>query len=79
MEQKSTKGISFLDNCIRICCGIICLLSREYWPSAVNMLTSSPKILHITKRDILQVSLLRVMEKYYKSAVVHIQAVFRTL
>ena len=38
-------------NCIWKCCYKLSLLRREYLPSAVNGLTNSPKILHITKRD----------------------------
>ena len=35
------------------------LLIREYFSSAVNVLTNSLKILHLTKRDFLQLSYLQ--------------------
>ena len=42
---------------------------RDYLLTAVKVLTNSPKISHITKRDIFQVSFPQSDEKYDKSAV----------
>ena len=50
-EKNSEKVFSFRDNCIRIGCVELSLLRRVYMSSAVNVLTNSLKILHITKRD----------------------------
>ena len=52
MEKKNTENIfRFSDKCIRKCCNKLPLLRREYFSSAVNGLTNSPKILHMTQRD----------------------------
>ena len=69
MEQKIRKIFSFLDNCIWNGCSKSSVLQREYLSSAVNVLTKCPKISHITKRDIFQVSFPQSDKKYDKSAV----------
>ena len=48
----------FWDNCIWRCCNRLSLLRTEYLSLAVNVLTNSPKILHITKRAFFQLSCL---------------------
>ena len=77
--KKSEKAFSFLDNCIRIGCHKFSGLGKEYLSSAVNVLTSSPNISHITKRDISQPNFPQSDEKYDKSAIIQISAVFETL
>ena len=82
IEKKlfvSKQFFPFVDNCIWIGCGKFCLYQREYLSSAVNVLTNSPQILHITKKDIFRLEFFYSDEKYDKSAAVHISAVFRTL
>ena len=65
-----------MDNFIWIGSDKMSLLQGKYLPSAVIVLTNSPKIPHITKRDILELNFPRVMKKYGKRAVVQIQAVY---
>ena len=43
----------FWDKCVWKCCNKLPLLRRNYLSSAVNGLTSSPKIFHIAQRDFL--------------------------
>ena len=50
-KENRDNIFRFLDNCIWKCCYRLSLLRREYLLSAVNGLTNSPKILHITQRD----------------------------
>ena len=57
------KVFCFCDNCIWIGCFKLSLLRREYFSSTVNVLTSSLKILPITKRDF---SLLSCLHSYQK-------------
>ena len=58
---------------------LVVINSRQYLSSAVNVLTTSPNISHITKRDIFQPNFPQSDEKYDKSAIVHVSAVFETL
>ena len=55
-SQKLRKNFCFWDNCI--CIGIVklSLLTTGYFSSAANVLTSSPKIFHVNKGDLLQLS-----------------------
>ena len=50
------KIFCFWDNYIWIDCCKISLLPREYFSLTVDVLTNSPKHLHITNRDIFRVS-----------------------
>ena len=78
MKEKIQKeSFCFLDNYIGIDCCKFSLLQRVYLWSAVNMLTSSPKILDITKRDISNFIFLRMLRKNDKSSAVQISACFR--
>ena len=52
------KVFRFWDKWIWKCCSKLPLLRREYLSSAVNGLTNSPKILHITQWDFLSPSYL---------------------
>ena len=61
------------------CCPVDFGSVWEFLPSAVNVLTSSPKISDTTKREIFQLTFLRVMEKSDKSALVQPLSVFGTL
>ena len=51
-KKKLKKYFRFWDNCIWKCYYKLSLLRRDYLLSAVNGFTNSPKILHITQRDI---------------------------
>ena len=57
-KQNGEKVFCFWDIWIWTCYIKLFLLSREYLSSAVNLLTNSPKILYITKRDFFQLSCL---------------------
>ena len=61
MQKKIEKKLlCFLDHCVWIDCVNLSLLRREnLWP-AVNVLTNSPKILHITKRGFFQLNWFQV-------------------
>ena len=50
-KRKSEIIFPFWDNCIWKCCNKLPLLRREYLSSAINELTNSPNILHITQGD----------------------------
>ena len=50
------KVFCFWGNCIWIGIAKLCLLTRAYFSSAANLLTSSPKILHIKKKNFFQLN-----------------------
>ena len=50
-EEIDKKLFVFIDNGVRIGCGKLSLLRREYLSSAVNVLTNSYKALCLTKTD----------------------------
>ena len=52
------KVFCFWDNCIWIGIVKLSLLRTGYFSSAANVLTSSPKILHVNKRDFFQLNFL---------------------
>ena len=51
---QAQKINCFLENCFWISCGKFSLFRREYLSFPVNVLTNSPKISDITKRDIFE-------------------------
>ena len=53
----SKKVFSFWNKCIWNGCGKFSLLWREYLSSIVNVLTNSPKISDLTKREVSQLAL----------------------
>ena len=56
-DEKNWEKVSFIwDNCLWIGIVKLSLLRTGYWSSAANVLTSSPKILHVHKRDFFQVN-----------------------
>ena len=58
-EKKNSKKVfCFWDSWIWIWCYKLSLLRIEYFSSAVNMSTNSPKILHIPKRNFFQLNCL---------------------
>ena len=58
-KKKEPKDIfRFWDNSVWKCFYKLPLWRREYLLSAVNVLTNSPKILHITQRDFLNLNCL---------------------
>ena len=65
IEQKNQKKFFvFLDNCIWIGSGKFSQFQRGYLPSAVTVLTDTPRIPHITKGDISKSIFLGVMERW---------------
>ena len=52
------KNFCYLDNCIWIGIVKLCHLRTGYFSSAANVLTSSPKIWHVNKRDFFQLNFL---------------------
>ena len=56
------KAFCFWDNCIWICCVKVPLLTREYFSSAVYVLTNSFEIFHGTKRDPIQLNYLHSVQ-----------------
>ena len=57
--QKKTKKFFFIShNIIQIGCVKFSLLSGEYMSSAVNVLTNSHNILHITKSNFFKLNIL---------------------
>ena len=60
MQKKTEENIfTFWDNCIWIGYVKLCVLRAENLLSAVNLLTNSLKIFHISKRDFLQLNFLK--------------------
>ena len=57
--KNSEKVFCFWDNCIWIGIVKLSLLRTGYFSSAANVLTSSPKIWHVNKRDVFQLNWLR--------------------
>ena len=53
-RKNSQKVFCFWDNCIWIGIVILSLLRTGYFSLAANVLTSSPKISHVNKRDFFQ-------------------------
>ena len=60
MQKKKWDNLfRFWDHCIWKYCYTLSLLRGEYLLSAVNRLTNSPKILHISQRDFLNLDFLQ--------------------
>ena len=54
-KKKKLRNLScFTDISISIRCVELSLLTKKYLPLAVNVLTDNLQILHITKRDFVQ-------------------------
>ena len=66
-EKNPRKSFCFLKILIWIGCAKLSLLRREYLSSAVNELTNSSKILHITKRDFFQLIFLHTDQEIIKT------------
>ena len=59
IQQKIGKMLfCFRDTCIWGWCNKLSLLRRDYLSLEVNVLTNSPKIFHLTKRDFFQLNCL---------------------
>ena len=58
-EKKVENIFCFWESCISKCCYKLSLLTRKYLLLAVNGLTNSPKILHITQRDFFNLNFLQ--------------------
>ena len=58
-QKNSEKTFRFWDNFFWIGCVKLSLLRGEYLSSAVNMLTNSHNMLHITKSDFFKLNIIR--------------------
>ena len=58
-KKKWENAFGFWDNCVRIGCIKLCLLRRQYWSSAVNVLTNTYKALHLIKTDFFRLNYLQ--------------------
>ena len=70
------KAFCFWDNCFRTGCVKLSLLRREYWSSAINVLTNTYKAFLLTKTDFFRLNCFTIITKYGNSAVVQITTVF---
>ena len=78
-EKNWQKGFCFLDNCIWFGWDKFSLLRRECLSLVVNVLTNSPQILHVTKRDFFSNSISFILIKEYgKNVLVQILRVCGT-
>ena len=61
MQEKIEKKLFVfeIDNCVRIGSFKLCLLRREYWSAAVNVLTNTYKALHLIKTDFFRLNYLQ--------------------
>ena len=64
-RKKFSKSFFFLDNFISIGCGKFSVVWRKYLSSAISLITNSPKISDITKRDIFQLHFPHSNEKIW--------------
>ena len=55
-RKKLRKRFCFWDNCISIGIVKLCLLRKQYFSSAANVLTGSPKICHVNNIDVLELN-----------------------
>ena len=76
-KKNWEKVFRFSDNSIWKCCNKLPLLRRQYFSSALNGLTNSPKILHITQRVFFKPNLFKGINIYGKGALVELSTVFR--
>ena len=74
-KKIGEKVFRFWDNWIWTCWNKLLLLRAQYLSSAVNALTNSPKILHITKRGFSNWISFTLINKYCKDALDHISTV----
>ena len=58
-RKNLEKAFCFWDNFVRIGCVKLSLLRREYWSSAVNVLTNTYKALHLIKTDFFRLNYLQ--------------------
>ena len=80
IKQKIEKKIfPSLDNCISIGSRKFSQFRRGYLSTTLNVLTNTPEISHIPKRDIFQICFLQSDEKYEKIALMQISQVFGML
>ena len=70
------KAFCFWDNFVRIGCVKLSLLRREYWSSAVNLLTNTYKALRLTKTDFFHSLTFKMITKYGDGTVIQIAKVF---
>ena len=59
MQEKIEKNLFVFEISVPIGCVKLSLLRREYWSSAVNVLTNTYKALHLTKTDLFRLNYLQ--------------------
>ena len=59
-KKNQEKVLSFWDNCMWMGCFKLSLFGREHLSTALIVLTNTLKLLHITKRDFLQLNCIPV-------------------
>ena len=75
-NKNLRKSFCFWDNCFRTECVKLSHLTREYWSSAVNVLTNTYKALLLTKTDFFPSITFTMITKYGNGAVISITTVF---
>ena len=80
MQQNLTKTLLFWDNCIWIGIVKLWLLRTGFFSSLANVLTSSPKIPHVSERDLSQLNWIGCYQSiWYRWCDVYFNRVFRHL
>ena len=75
-RKSLEKAFCFWDNCFWIGCVKLSLLRREYWSSAVNVLTNTYKLCFWLKPTFSDSITLTMITKYGNGAVIRIATVF---
>ena len=75
-RKSPEEAFCFWDNCFRIGCVKYSLFRREYWSSAVNVLTNTYKALRLTKTDFFHSLTFKMITKYGNGTVIQIATVF---
>ena len=66
MQEKIEKNFFVFEIIASQLVALICLLlRREYWSSAVNVLTNTFKALHLTKKDLFRLNYLQSDHKIW--------------
>ena len=65
VDFKTEKNLLFSKYLSQIGCVKLSLLRREYWSSAVNVLTNTYKALHLTKTDLFRLNYLQSDHKIW--------------
>ena len=69
----------FWDKCIWLVCFHLCLLIREYFWSAGNVLKKGVKNFHVSNSDFFNSTTFKVITQDDKGALIKIESAFRTV